>query len=781
MTDASLHPLEVKGLDPVTGAAPKMRIESVDAARNVYESVRKSDEGSSRNRSLIDGMFNGAPPFVQADLVEIGQGDRTNIDFGEAAALKDQALAGYYDLTSSVDVLARVETSYGTPEQQSEWNQILSEEFHETLKEWQEFEFNHQILCDQFVSHGVGVSYFEDEVDWRWRVAGLGEFRIPRGTKANEYEIEVATVEREYQAHQLYSYIRHPEVAKTLGWDVPTVKAALMRACLEQQTPRIGEWEKLEVQLKNNDLLYGNAKSKKVTVVHMWVREFSGKVTHLMFLRDPIGTEYGETEKFLFKRPDRFDSPTKCFVTFTYGVGNGTYHGIRGLGFRIYPHIQLLNRLRCGMVDGALLSSSLIVQPTDSSSRALEDLTLTYAGPYALFPPGLKIVEKAVPNFENNIIPVLGDLSQQVQNNTGAYQTRSTTRDGQARTAYEIRAQLQKESVLSQASVNLFYHPWKRLLTEIYSRLSRKGYTALEPGGREAVDFRMRCLSRGVPEQAIYRVERVEPVRAIGFGSPGMRMAAIDETMQIFGSLDERGRVNLLRDRIAARFGQEVVDRYLPAPGSAMRPPIDDKIAVLENTDLGNGVPIPVSPGENHFIHASRHLTACDQLEQALSQGVVEPVKVAQAFQAFLPHLASHLEGLGQDTVRKDEVALMRQRLQQLAAASQRLNDELSAQQENAAKAQQAEQQRVMQAEQARVADMERQLAEAQQLSPKAQQDIAERQAKLQMDVERHQAQMALKQAEATQKFSLRDAETAAKVASLGRPAVPEIAGGRQI
>jgi hypothetical protein len=252
-------------------------------------------------------------------------------------------------------------------------------------------------------------------------------------------------------------------------------------------------------------------------------------------------------------------------------------------------------------------------------------------------------------------------------------------------------------------------------------------------------------------------------------------MAAIDETMQIFGSLDERGRTNLLRDRIAARFGQEVVDRYLPAPGSALRPPIDDKIAILENSDLGNGVPIPVSPGENHFIHASRHLTACDQLEQAAAQGVVDPAKVAQAFKAFLPHLASHLEALGQDLVRKDEVALMRQRLQQLGAASGRLDAELQAAQENIAKAQQAEQQRAASAEQARVADMERQLAEAQQLSPKAQRDIVERQAKLQMDIERHQAQMALKQAEASQKLSLRDAETAARVSSMSRAAVPEI------
>ncbi len=108
-----------------------------------------------------------------------------------------------------------------------------------------------KVPADQFVSHGVGICYFEDEVDWRWRVAGLSEFRIPRGTRASEWEIECATVDREYQAHQLYKFIQDPDVAKDLGWNVKMVKEALLRACRESTYQEAGEWEKLEVELKN--------------------------------------------------------------------------------------------------------------------------------------------------------------------------------------------------------------------------------------------------------------------------------------------------------------------------------------------------------------------------------------------------------------------------------------------------------------------------------------------------------------------------------------------------
>jgi hypothetical protein len=366
-------------------------------------------------------------------------------------------------------------------------------------------------------------------------------------------------------------------------------------------------------------------------------------------------------------------------------------------------------------------------------------------------------------------------MAMQMSNNTGAYQTRANTGDSnQARTAYEVKAQLQKEAVLSNASINLFYHPWKRILTEVFRRLTRRDYNAREPGGKEAVEFRKRLLKRGVPEEAIHRVINVEPVRAIGYGSPAMRMAAIDETMSIFGSLDEMGRINLLRDRVAARFGQEVVDRYIPAPQTTLRPPLDFKIAVLENATMSTGSPIPVSPGENHFIHASTHLNAVDQLDRAVAEGASNPMEALSAFQMFLPHLGEHLAQLGSDLVRKDQVALMRQRHQQLTASAQRLADELQAMQENQQKAQQAEAERQQTALMAEYQAMQKKLAESEQLSPEAQQRLMERRAELQMKIEKHQADLQMKDAQTAQKLALEDAKAAAKIRATTAASIPQ-------
>jgi hypothetical protein len=260
-------------------------------------------------------------------------------------------------------------------------------------------------------------------------------------------------------------------------------------------------------------------------------------------------------------------------------------------------------------------------------------------------------------------------------------------------------------------------------------------------------------------------------------GSPGLRQLAVDETMQVFGALDEAGRINLLRDRIAARFGQEVVDRYLPKPSTTLRPPIDDKVAVLENATMSTGSPIPVTPGENHFIHAGRHLQALEQLQEGLANGA-DPQLALTALNIFLPHLADHLKSLGPDEVRKDQVALMRQRLQQMAASRDRLESELVAAQKKRQEAEQAELGRAMQAEQARISRMEEELATAKMLSPEAQQKLLQEQARFDMEVQRHNAKLALQQAETIQKLKIKDAETAAKIQNAARVPVPEIRSG---
>ena len=249
------------------GGAPKTRIKDVKSANEIFESLRKGDELSSINRSRVQAMFDGSPPYSDNALRNSGQGFRCNLNFGEAEKFLEAAMSAYVDLINSVETLVRVETVFGDPKQRIEWNRILSEEYSFQLRKWPRFNYEYLNLCNHFVGHGVGVNYFEDERSWQWRSSGLGDILIPRQTQATEGAIEVAAARRSVQVNDLYRYIEDPKIASELGWNVEEVRKAITTVS-ETHDSQFSNWEEIQMQMKNNDL-WSTAKSARVKLVHM--------------------------------------------------------------------------------------------------------------------------------------------------------------------------------------------------------------------------------------------------------------------------------------------------------------------------------------------------------------------------------------------------------------------------------------------------------------------------------------------------------------------------------
>lgn len=743
-----------------SGQPPRSRIKDVASLRSIYNKIDDADSASSRNRSLWRAMVDGEPPYNQVELDESGQGDRSNVDLGYGRAAISTTQSGYYDLISSVPTLINpvFKATYKSEAERAEWGQIISEGFTRMLRRWKRFHFNFLLLTHWFIEDGVAVTYFEDNESWQFRVDSLQNVKIPRGAEADESALDLVFIKRRMRVDELYAKIESEEEAGENGWDVSAAKQLLLDVTHEgsDDGKLFDDWESLQEEIKNNDLACGYARSQEIPVVHALVKEFSGKISHYIFTEDAVE----DGDDYLMKRLECFDNMEQVARFFTIGVGNGTYHSIRGKGFEVYPFAGILNELGNSIIDGAKLSTAVVIQPQDNSTRALDDLALSYYGPFGILPPGFKAVERALPNFANNAIPAMSLLQQQMQNNTGSYDARAVTPDGQARTATEIKAQLQREASLSNSAVDLFYMHWGPLLNEVFRRARRKDYGADEPGGREVANFRLYCKARGVPDDALDNIEYVEPMRAVGLGSPAQRQLAHDEAATMAGALDEQGRENLLRDRLADRFGYDLVDRYRPRSSAQLRPAVDEKVALMESALMRTGSQVPVVPGENHFIHAKVHIADLLQVAEALGSEQMEPPQAFGVFQIELPHTEQHLAQIIDDPTRATEVGSMRQVFQQLSAMATRLGDSLQAAAQQQQEAEAAEQQRAIEAEQARVRQLEQQAAQTQDptASAKVQAMLAETQAKIQTMFAEADARMRIKEVEAAQKLIQKNA-----------------------
>ena len=726
----------VGNLNP-DGSAPSSRIKNPDALHQVFLRLKQADDVNARNRAEVDAMFDGASPWDDNILRQAGMASRWNLNFGEAVFILEAALAGYIDLINSVENLVSVSVKEDDVSKKSDYEQIIAAGFTKMLREWDEFFPKYMLNANYFVKHGVSVTYWEDEYDWRWQVSKIGDFLLPRRTWASEDSIEVAISPRVMRAHELYNFIKDEERAAELGWNVEEVQRAIIANTGAQSSYHITDWERYQEDLKNNDVFVAHGSGSEVRVIHAWVKEYDGTVSHYISLAD------GSNEDFLYQKRGRFSKACDAFITFTYGVGtNGFYQSIRGLGYKIFPHIQVSNRMRCQFVDGAMLSTSLLIQP--ESEEALENLAFEYLGPFSVLQSGVNIVDKQLPNIGQNAIPVLQDMTEQLQRRAGSYSSPTGNPNPQERTKFEVQAQLQGSASLTTAAMNLFYEPWTRLLRGVFKRATREDYLSAERGGREVAAFKKYCTERGVPLDTIHnKIEEVNAVRAIGAGSDQLRLVAMDEMMQMLGQFDEQGKQNVLRDRLAVRVGYDQVDRYVPKQPDS-RPVIDQKIAELENAAMAQGKQIQVSPGENHFVHAQVHINDIAQQAEALKQQQLDPQQATAYFQAIAPHATQHLEQVAQDASRKQEYGQLKKTLQQAGEIFEQTAEKVQAQQ-----AQSAQQQ-----------------PPSSGPSADDQSKLQAHQLQMQMEQERHQQKLALDAAEAKQKLALRDAEMAQKIRS---------------
>jgi len=148
---------------------PEERIHDVSAAFVIAKAIYDADRVAGSDRSKLQAMVDGQPPYDQAELQRLGQGSRTNLNFGEANADFEAALAPYSELINGVDRILNVQLDYGSDYERANWEPIIAEEIDNTFKDWGKFYFEMERLNRFFVGTGVGITFFEDDLDWRFR------------------------------------------------------------------------------------------------------------------------------------------------------------------------------------------------------------------------------------------------------------------------------------------------------------------------------------------------------------------------------------------------------------------------------------------------------------------------------------------------------------------------------------------------------------------------------------------------------------------------------------
>ena len=723
------------------GKAPETRLADAASAREIFQKLISADQLRNATRSKLRGLVDGNPPYNPAELRRNNQAFRTNVNFRESEAFLSLAMSAFYDVFAEVPTYANIRTAYGNDmDKREEWSKIITEEFDRLQKLDKDFDYTMQLSQREMVLVGDGPLIFEDATDWRCKAIMANDLLVPDGTKSNVGDWKVALVRTRMGVDDLFEKIQDEEAATATGWNVDYVRQRIRSAMPEPY--RSGtqyDWEFFQRQLRSNDITF-SARSEVVSMCHVFYKEFDGKISHVII-------DERDSQGFMYRKLRRFSRWEQVIHPMYYDRGDGEHHGVKGLGIKMLQAMELKNRLRCAMVDAAFARTQILFRPLNAN--ALSKTSVVQQGPYAILPPDYEVIQQNIAGVLDAPMAVNADLENVLQGNLSQYRQSLSKPQGNPKTAFEVNVMVSQQSAIGKTQLSRYYNQLDSFFEERYNRASNPNLNPITKSDKDAIEFQRRCKERGVPVQAMMDIDFVEATRTVGQGSQFAKQQLLGSLLSLSGALPEGGKINLLKDYIAAQVGQQMVDRYLPSQVQSSRVQDQAALAVLEHASLNqSNMPI-VTDTQDHVAHIETHMAAANQAASSLQSGG-NPQEIMLFMQGIGQHVQDHLQRLATDPARRQQVDAYSQNLQELGKTIEQLGQMLQQQQQGQAQMQQAQaiqqgtdpRTAVMNADiQAKIARQNAEtMANIQRQNAKSNADLSRRNAKTTADIQRANA-----------------------------------------
>lgn len=669
-----------------------MKFTSAALVEQVLWDMRLADLPRGINRALIDRLFNGLPPWTEAEARE--NRINTNVNWLEGPRLAADARRSYSNAFLKPGNFFNVTLDHGPVHKRERWGKIITREWNKAMKQSRSyFEF----LRSQFaltVLHGIGPGFWCDRDHWVPRCLGVEDVMIPSNTLLGLENLSYFGIFRQYTAMELYMMTHGPNVDP--AWNMPVVEAALKWA--DQQTQAELSYSELYAPQKVEDRWkqdLGFYATDAVPTIDCWDFYFwsddgdiegwrrrivldtptSGEVrrgdrgSHTKLPpRNLINSKHGDwlycpTDKRIYA--EKIDQ----IIHFQFGDATATapfrYHSVRSLGWLSYAVCHLQNRLRCKINDAvfeALLQYFRTANPDDREALTKVDLH-----DLGVIPAGLSFVR---PEERWKIDPQTIELglTQNAQMLTeSAAQYREGRNQGpttKEKTATEIMAEVNSANALIGAMLlqAYIYHSFQ-------GREIARRFCVPNSQDSDVRGFRNNVLKAGVPEDVLdSSTWNIEPERVLGNGNKTLEVAMADKLMAARQLHDpESQREILYLYDMANSDNPDLAQRLVPLDKARVSDSVHDAQLALGTLMLG----IPMKPvkGQNPIEVIETLMGGAAVILKRITQqgGKTDPEELA-GLQNVLQTTGQYIQLLAQDKAEKARVKQYGEELTKLGA-----------------------------------------------------------------------------------------------------------------
>ena len=622
------------------------RIRDASTARSLWLKLRTASVQRREKWVQVQNQLDGAPPFANRELMQLGQNWRCNVNFRDASSTLDQVLISYWRLLHDTTNLAAV--SYVTPDDPNaeKHEHIFQQAFNRFIDDWgPDYVRNYLLFSQNHVSFGVGVAFWNDKFSPRWEAVRIGDCEVPTRAKSSVEKLSLIGIRQEMEIDYLWELVRDEAskaAARKRGWNTDAIEAALAREFVKQEgnvsTPVTGQ-DVLELQrLMRDNSLGVTTGHDPIKLVHLLVKDYDGKISRMIF------AEMQEHQNdFLYDdtgSDSRPDSMNEVMGAVFFDAGNGDWWGTKGFGLKNFQLSTVQNRLKSRAVDRTLLDG---LNFRDMSEGGRETVPITSIGPFNFLP---KDVEQ-IPSYPSgrSILETIEMIDGQTNSNNARYRDQGNA-ISQTDTATQANILANIQSQVDVANATLYLRQIARnLFSEQFRRLRLKGNPDID-----AKTFKKRCVDElGMPEKVFYSGEI-----SLRTGSdPGAANLAVQGQRALEAmNLPDANKRWCQEKYVSATFGAQAVAKALN-PIDATSDIKSVRLALMENSDMGEGNPLPVDPQDNHAAHAPAHLQPMEVIVHNFdATGKIDPNGLI-ALQNAIPHLESHFEYLKADKMQE--------------------------------------------------------------------------------------------------------------------------------
>lgn len=652
-----------------------MKFDDPEVIESICYQMRLAEYPRGKNRTLVNNLFNGFPPW---SIVEEEENQLpVNVNFLEGTRISHDVRSQFYQAIVKPGQYFTCRTDDGPVHKRNEWGTIVTDEINKILKRSLPYTESQRSKIAMNVLHGIAPCGWRDDQLWCPYAMGIEDVFVPAGTLLTMENLPFFVNYRQFTAPELVKIVNTPH--RDPAWNMKMLKAAIKWVDSESKTLMNNNWpeiwapEKLGERVKGDGGMYYGDQVPTVNVFDFYFWNDSGKTTgwNRRMILDawsmpenfPSGTTPSMTRKtgklyenyrrdFLYDPGDRKVAMDRSeIINWQFAdlsaVAPFRYHSVRSLGFLLYAVCHLQNRLRCKF-NAAVFEQLMMyfrVKSGEDAQRALQ-VDLVDRG---FIDDSIGFIPAAERYQINAGLAQLG-LSQNqniINQNSSSYtvqpQSASQPRD---RTKFEVMAEVNAVQSLVSSAVSqalLYQRPeFREIFRRMVIRQSRDA---------DARKFQANCIRRGVDPKVLYNPDcwDQDPSRVLGDGNKTMELAIAEQLMQWRPMFDPEPQRDILRMSVLALTSNpDESNQLVPEKPVHVTDSVHD--AQLAAGTLMQGLPVAIKTGMNHIEYVDTLLATLATLIQGFRQSQSLPtMDQLKGMVNIANHVNQHIQIIAQD------------------------------------------------------------------------------------------------------------------------------------